>query len=67
MSAQPEKQQRLCASCKIHWDRDKGLECPECKAHAFFTMNSGDIGTAMYFEQTSDSPKSYKSFREDAE
>lgn len=52
--------QRLCAKCKIYWDRENGLECPKCEAHAFFTFNAGDIGTAIYFEHSDDSLKDYQ-------
>lgn len=55
-----DQRQRLCATCKIHWDRESGLECPKCGAHAFFTFNEGDIGTAMYFEQSGDSRDAYR-------
>ena len=58
-SETPEERQRLCAACKIHWDRCDGLECPKCRRHAFLTMNAGDIGTHIYFERVGDSINNY--------
>jgi hypothetical protein len=44
---------RLCPECKIKWQIDEcGRDCPQCQRDAFFTLNAGDIGTAMYLEQT---------------
>ena len=58
--------QRLCPTCKIHWDRDKGLDCPKCKAWSFFTMNADDIGTAMYFRHSNDDVSLYVPYGEEA-
>lgn len=63
MKESRDERQRLCATCKIHWDRSSQLDCPKCGAHAFFTMNEGDIGTAMYFEQSGDDRGNYSKFK----
>lgn len=42
---------RLCPVCRIQWQATFGTrDCPRCGAQAFFTMNAGDIGTAMQLE-----------------
>lgn len=44
---------RLCPKCTIIWDKHKlGSDCPKCKANSFMTMNTGDIGTAMFLDQS---------------
>lgn len=46
------QQMRVCLPCRVkfHSGDDKG--CPCCGASSFFTMRAGDIGTAMWMEQT---------------
>ncbi len=59
---------RICHDCKIRWkfdwEDDKGRDCPKCDLDAFFTSNTGDIGTAMYLESTGTSLDEYKQFPE---
>lgn len=61
---------RCCPECKIIWDhRVHGRDCPSCKVSSFFTMNLGDIGCAIYFENAKEqgvTPLSeYKKFESD--
>lgn len=59
---------RCCPECKIIWDhRVHGRDCPSCEVGSFFTMNLGDIGCAIYFENAKEqgiTPLSeYKEFK----
>lgn len=54
---------RVCTRCKIYWDKKRGYECPECKAPAFFTQNSNDIGFAMYLRDQEESLSDYREVR----
>lgn len=52
---------RLCDNCMIHWQATmKTRDCPKCGIDSFFTSNAGDIGTAIYFEQTGKTFADYK-------
>jgi len=42
---------RICQKCKIRWTATmETRDCPKCGVGAFFTMNAGDIGTAMQMD-----------------
>lgn len=45
-------QLRVCLPCRVKFHSDGNQGCPCCGASSFFTMRAGDIGTAMWMEQT---------------
>lgn len=52
---------RCCPTCKIKWIHSNLDEarCPRCNVPSFFTMNLGDIGTAIYFSQSEKKQEDY--------
>ena len=49
----PSKFIRACVSCRVTWEADMSTrDCPDCKASALFTMNTTDIGFAMYLKDS---------------
>lgn len=53
---------RCCPTCKVKWVHKNltNRECPRCGIGSFFTMNLGDVGTAVYFENSGDDIDNYQ-------
>lgn len=62
MEISPPLASRCCPACKIKWahfNMDEAT-CPRCNIPSFFTMNLGDIGTAIYFSQSGEKQDDYE-------
>ncbi len=59
------KRDRFCPACKVIWDKQKlGSDCPACKIMSFLTMNSGDMGAAMYLDESKLNLSNFKEIEE---
>jgi len=54
------RKDRFCPNCKVIWDKEiLTPNCPQCRVTSFFTMNSSDIGAAMYLNDTNQKLSDY--------
>lgn len=56
---------RICPSCMIRFERKGDHSCPKCGAHGFFTMNAGDIGTAVWMRDAGIDQSQLKEWRDE--